>query len=161
MKSGYVTIMWNGRDRGAANEPPPDAPKAGIHPEKVMLCLCWVGRESSIRSSFWKTRRLIPTSAAPMRPAESSSQWKASRVHQQKTQNLPSGEHETECFLDDQTGQKLSQAGWEVLTHRCIHQTLRLRISVYSSLYKILLMEKLSVPWSTAEAPGMVLCSKR
>ena len=33
----------------------------------------------------------------------------------------------------------------------CIHQTFHLQISIYSSLYKILLMEKTSIPWKTVK----------
>ena len=34
---------------------------------------------------------------------------------------------------------------------RCVHQTLHLGMSVCFGLYKILLMEKLSIPWKTVE----------
>ena len=29
------------RSWGKGNEPPPTTPKAGLHPKKVMLCICW------------------------------------------------------------------------------------------------------------------------
>ena len=47
--------------------------------------------------------------------------------------------------------QKLLQPGWKVLIHSPIHQTLYLQISIYFSLYKILLMEEFSIPWKTVE----------
>ena len=49
------------------------------------------------------------------------------------------------------TRQKLLLRVWEVLIHRHIHQTLHLWISVYFGLYKILLMEKISIPWKTVK----------
>ena len=62
-------ILYNHVERkrswGKQNEPPPTTPKAGFYPKKVMLCMWWDGRESSIMSSFQKTKRLIPTSTAP------------------------------------------------------------------------------------------------
>ena len=33
----------------------------------------------------------------------------------------------------------------------CIHETLHLRISIYFGLYKIILMEKISIPWKTVK----------
>ena len=49
------------------------------------------------------------------------------------------------------TKQKLLQLGWEVLIHQRIHRTLHLQISIYFGLYKILLIEKISVPWETVK----------
>ena len=42
-----------------------------------------------------------------------------------------------------------------------IHQTLHLWISVYFSLYRIILMEKVSIPGRLQNVPGTLLCSKR
>ena len=58
------------------------------------------GRESSLMSSFWKTKWLIPTSTAP---GQTTERWtKVSGISQQKTRNFPSGKHRTTCFSDDQ-----------------------------------------------------------
>ena len=43
--------------------------------------------------------------------------------------------------------QKLLQLGWEVLNHPRIQWSLYLQISIYFDLYKILLMEKISISW--------------
>ena len=42
MKSGYCTMMWNRRDRGASemNHHQPHQ-RPGLHPKKVMLCIWW------------------------------------------------------------------------------------------------------------------------
>ena len=60
----YSNVEWK-RLWGMWNEPPPTTPKVGLHPKTVMLCIWWDWRESSIVSSFWKTKRLIPTRTAP------------------------------------------------------------------------------------------------
>ena len=49
------------------------------------------------------------------------------------------------------TRQKLLNLGWEVLIHPPYHQTLNLQISIYFGLYKILLMEKISILWKTVK----------
>ena len=36
----YNNVEWK-RSWGKRNEPPPTTPKAGLHPEKVMLCIWW------------------------------------------------------------------------------------------------------------------------
>ena len=60
-KSGYCTIMWNGRDHGARER--------NHHlPYQMLIFIqrkwCYVygeiGRKSSIISSFWKTKWLVP-----------------------------------------------------------------------------------------------------
>ena len=42
----------------------------------------------------------------------------------------------------------------------CIHQTLYVQISISFSLYKILLMEKNSIPWKIAKSPAVVFLLK-
>ena len=46
------------------------------------------------------------------------------------------------------TRRKLLQLSWEVLIHLLYYQTLHLWISIYFGIYKILLMEKISIPWN-------------
>ena len=36
----YNNVEWK-RTWGKRNELPPTTPKAGLHPKKVMLCICW------------------------------------------------------------------------------------------------------------------------
>ena len=54
-------------------------------------------------------------------------------------------------YVSLMTRQKLLQLGWEVVIIRCVHQTFHLHMSMYFSLYKILLMEKISIPWQSAK----------
>ena len=49
------------------------------------------------------------------------------------------------------TWQKMLQLDWEVLIHPLYSQTLHFRISIYFGLYKILLIERISVPWKTVK----------
>ena len=54
----YNNVEWK-RSWGKRNEPAPTTPKAGLHPKKVMLCICvygGIGSESSIMSSSQKTK---------------------------------------------------------------------------------------------------------
>ena len=103
MKSGYCTIMWNRRDHGAS-----DMNHHQPHQRLIFIQRRWgcvyggIGRESSIMSSFWKNKQLIPTSAAP-----SETNW--------KQHLLPSGNARPHVSL--MTRQKLLQLGWEVLIH--------------------------------------------
>ena len=62
--------------------------------------------------------------------------------------NLPSRYYKTMCLM---ARQKLLQLGWEVLIHYLIHRILNLQISIYFSLDKILLVEKISMPWKTVK----------
>ena len=49
------------------------------------------------------------------------------------------------------TRQKLLQLGWEVLIHLPYSPDIYLRISIYFGFYKILLKEKISIPWKTVK----------
>jgi len=41
MKNGLFTSIWNGKDLGENDMSHLTAPKAGLYPKKVMLCLWW------------------------------------------------------------------------------------------------------------------------
>ena len=60
----YNNVEWK-RSWGKRNKPSPTIPKADLHPRRWFCIYGEIGRESSIMSSFWKTRQLIPTSIAP------------------------------------------------------------------------------------------------
>ena len=47
--------------------------------------------------------------------------------------------------------QKLLQLGWEVLIFHHIHHILHLMLSIYFGPYKILLLDKISIPWNTVK----------
>ena len=84
MKSGYCTIMWKGRDCGTSEM---NYHQPYQRPDYIQRrgCVCsGNGRESSIMSSFQKTKGLILTVLDPIRPMESSTWWQTSRISQQK-----------------------------------------------------------------------------
>ena len=49
------------------------------------------------------------------------------------------------------TRQKLLQLAWEVLIHPLFSSNIATWIYIYFGVYKILLMEKISIPWKTAK----------
>ena len=83
MKSGYCTIMWNGRVHRASemNHREPHQ-----RPVFIQRRLCYVygeiGMESSIMSSSGKPNYSFQQVLLPVRPTEGSTQWKASEISQ-------------------------------------------------------------------------------
>ena len=133
-------------------------PQKPIFIQSWWCCMCGgVERESSIVSSFWKTKRWIPTSTAP-----GWTNWKQrSRVSQQKM-GIILHQDNTRPDVSLMTRQKLFNTLAEKFWFICqIHQTLYLWMSVYFDLYEIILVEKTSVSCKTVKAPGTVLYSER
>ena len=97
MKSGYCTIMWNGRESGARET------KAGLHPKKVMLCIWWdwkgvlyyelLPEDQTINSNKY---------CSQLDQLKASIDEKHPELVIRKTHNLPSEHHKTACFFDDQ-----------------------------------------------------------
>ena len=122
METGYSRVMWNGRDHWA-NEMNHHQP----HQRLVFIQRRWdcvnggIGRESSIMRSFQKTKWLIPIVLLSFRPTKSTTQQKASRNSQWKTEKSVNRKifHQDNARLHVSlmTRQKLSQLGWEVLIH--------------------------------------------
>ena len=113
MKSGYCTIIWNGRDRGG-NEPT-TTPKAGLHPKKVMLCIWWDWKgvlygellpENQMINSNKYCSQLDQLKAALEKHTELVNR-KRIIFHQNNTR----------LHVSLMTRQKLLQLGWEVLIH--------------------------------------------
>ena len=151
MKSGYCSIMWNGkRSWGKWNEPPPTTPKAGLHAKKVMLCIWWDWKgvlyyelllENQKINSNKYCSQLDEVKAALDRKCPESVNRKHIIFHQDNARLHIS-------LMTRQNGYSLAGKFWFI---RRIHQTLHLRISTYFSLYKILLMEKIPIPWKTVK----------
>ena len=101
-------------------------------------------------SEFLPENQTIPTVLLPTKPTESNTWWKASRNNKQK--NALSS---TRIMLDHLSiwwpGKNCYSLAGKFWFIRRIHQTLHLRIFIYFVLYKILLMEKVSIPWKTVE----------
>ena len=154
MKSEYCTKIWNGRDCGASemNHQQP-------HQRRVFIQRRWccvnggTGRESSIISSLQKTKRLIPTSTFNW------ANWKK-HSHHPKTW-LIFHQDNPRPYVSLIIRQKLLQLGWVFWFICHIQQTLHLQISIYFGLYKIILMEKNSIPWTTVKVSCISsLCKK-
>ena len=89
----YNNVEWKrSRSWGKWNEPPPTTPKACLHPKKVMLYMWWDWKGVlSYELLLEKPNDEFQQVLLPIRPTESSTQRKLSRISQQKTHNLPSG----------------------------------------------------------------------
>ena len=85
----------------------------------------------------------------PIRPTKSSTWRKASGISQQKNASpIQVMQVRTFLWLPGKNCYSLPRKVWFI---PCIHQTLHLWISIYFSLYKILLVEKISIPWKTVK----------
>ena len=145
----YNNVGWK-RLWGNQNEPPPTTPKAGLHTEKVMLCIWWDWKGVLYYDLFLENQTINSN-----KYCSQLDQLKAAL--DEKRPELVNRKHiifhqdNTRPHGSLMTRQKLLQLDWEALTHCHIHQTLHLRISIYFGLYKILLMEKISIPWKTVQ----------
>ena len=149
MKSGhYNNVKWK-RSWGKRNEPPPTIPKASIHPKKVM-CIWWdwkgvlyyelLPENQMINSNKYCSQLDQPKAALDEKRLELVNR-KCIIFHQD---NARPG-------VSLMTRQKLLQLGWEVLIHPPYSPDVAPWISIYLGLYKILLMEKISIPWKTVK----------
>ena len=116
MKSGYCTIMWNGRDHRASEMNHHQPYQRLVFIQRRWRCVCdGIGRESSIMSSFQKTKWLIPKVPFPSRPTKSSTRQKASGISQRK--HIIFHQDNARLHVSLMTRQKLLHLGWEVLIH--------------------------------------------
>ena len=147
----YNSVEWK-RLWGKQNEPPPTTPKADIHAKKVRLCIWW-----DWMGVFYY--ELLPENQM-IHSSKYCSQWDQLKASlDENLLELVNRKHiifhqdNSRPNVSLMTRPKLLQLGWEVLIHvtvftrRCLH----LQISVYFSLNKILLMEKISIPWKTVK----------
>ena len=139
----YNNVEWK-RSWGKRNEPPPTTPKASLLPKKVMLRIWWDWKEvidyepllenQTINSNKCHSQLDQPKVALDEKHPELVNR-KCIIFHQD---NARPGKN---CY-------SLAGKFWFI---RRIHQTLHLQISIYFGLYKILLMEKISIPWKTVK----------
>ena len=127
------------------NLPPPTTPKASLHPKNVVSmegCPLWWAKPND---SFQQV-------LLPFRPTEISPQWKHLELvnrkliifHQDNARSSVS-------FVSLNTRQNCYNLAGRLRFIYHIHQTLHLWISIYFHLYKILLMENVSIPCKTAK----------
>ena len=147
-------ILYNNVERkrswGKLNEPPPTTPKACLHPRKVMLCIWWdrkgvlyyelLPENQTINSNKYYSQ-LDQLKAALDKKCPELVNRKCIIFHQDNTRPR----------VPLMTRQKLLQIGWEVLIPPPYSPDIAPSISIYLGLYKILLMEKISLPWKTVK----------
>ena len=113
-------ILYNNVERkrswGKRNEPPPTAPKAGLHPKKVMLCILWDWKgvlyyelllENQTINSNKYCSQLDQLKAALDEKRPELVTRKCILFHQDNAR----------LHVSLMTRQKLLQLGWEVLIH--------------------------------------------
>ena len=113
--------------------------------------VCMVGLEGVYYELLLEKQSIISNkSCSQLDKLKAILEQKASGISQQKTHTLPSWWRKTACFLDDQAETYILAGKFWFICY--ISQTLHLQISIYFSIYKILLMEKVSIPWKTVES---------
>ena len=145
----HNNVEWK-RSWGKWNEPPQTTPKAGLHPKKVMLCIWW----------DWK--RVLYYELLPENQTINSNKY-CSQLNQLKAaldekhpelvnrKRIIYHQDDARPHVSLMTWQKLLQLGWEVLIHLPYSPDIAsLNFHLFRSL-KILLMEKISIPWKTVK----------
>ena len=151
MKSGYCTIMWNGRDRGASEMNHHQPHQRLVFMQRRWCCVYGeIGRESCIMSSFRKKQTINSNKyCCQLDQLKVALDEKHPELVNRKC--IIFHQDNTRPHVSFMTRQKLRQLRWEFWFIHCVHQTLHLRISIDFSLYKFLLMEKISIPWKTVK----------
>ena len=77
--------MWNRRECGAKqNEPPPTTWNTGLHPEKVMLYICWDWKGDLYYQFLLENQTINSNKYYSIRPTGSSTSQKVSRLVNRK-----------------------------------------------------------------------------
>ena len=141
MKSGYCTIMWNGRVHGANEMNHHEAHQRPVFIQRRWCCVYGeIGMESSIMRSSGKPNFSFQQVLLPVRPTEGSTQWKASGISQKCIIFLQDNIRLHVSLMTRQKTYSLTGKLWFICS---IHQMLQLWVSICFGLYKILLMEKI------------------
>ena len=137
--------MWNGREQRARGRgTTTDHTKGWSSSKEGDVVYMWVGSESSTRSSFWSSINCSKY-RSHVDQVKAALDEKCLELVNRKC--IIFRQDNSRPHVSLMTRQKVLQLDWKVLIHRHIHQILHLRMSIYFSLYKILLMEKMSIPW--------------
>ena len=150
MTSDGKWILYNNVERKwlwcKRNEPRPITPKAGLHPNNVMWVHGGLEGSSPLGAPSRKTInsnkycfRLDQRNTALNKKRLELANRKCKIFHQDSARLYVFWWSGNNCY-------SLAAKFWFI--HR-IYQTLHLQISTYFSLYKILLMEEVSIPWKT------------
>ena len=131
------------RSWGKWDEPPPTTPKAGLHPKKT-VCTWWDWKGVLCYELLLENQWITSNKYCFQWDQLKAALDEVSGINQQKMHNLPQGNTRPQVSL--MTWQKHNCLAGKFWFIHCIHQTLHLQISIYFGLYKILLMEKNSIP---------------
>lgn len=113
MKSGYCTIMWNGRDQAQAKWTTIKHTKSWPSPiESDVVYIVGFKGSPPIWISSGKANNKFQQALLSVRLTESSIQWKASRISQQK---IIFQQCNIRLHVYLMIRQKLLQLGWQVL----------------------------------------------
>ena len=141
--------MEQKRSWGKQNEPPPTTPKASLHPKKVM-CIWWDWK-GALYYELLLENQMINSNKCCSRLDQLKAALSEKRLElvNRKRIILYQDKHKTSCFFDDLA--KTVWLGWEVLIHPLYSPDIVPSISTDFGLYKIFLMEKVSISWKTAK----------
>ena len=144
MKNGYCTIMWNGRDCGVSEMNHHHQP----HQRLVFIQIGDIMYMVGLKGVFYY--ELLPENQTINSNNYCSQLDQLKAALDKKNPELVNRKHiifhqdNARPHVSLMTRQELLQLGWEVLIH--LPYSLRLRISIYFGLYKILFMEKIQFP---------------
>ena len=141
MKSGYCTIMWNGRDHGASKMNHHQPHQRVVFSQESDVCMVELERRPLLWAPSGKPDNSFQQVLFPFRPTESKHS-KLSRISQEKTTIFD--QENVRLHVSLMTRQKLLTAwlessDWSTLFTR--HRDFQ--CPIYFCLYKILLMEKM------------------
>ena len=135
-------VEWK-RSWGEQNEPPPTAPKAGLLPKKVLLCVRWdrkgalyyelLPEDQSMNSKYCSQSDQLKAALDEECPELAENSFSSIRITQ-------------DCMFAWWPGKNCYSLVGEFWFICLTHQTLHLRISIYFGSHKIFFMGKISIP---------------
>ena len=135
---------------GKWNEPPAITSKAGLHTKAAMLCICWDWK-GILHYELLLENQMINSNKYCSK-LDQQKWWKCLEFVNRKHRNFH--QDTSRPYVSLMIRQKLLQLSSEVLIHLPYSPDippLHPWIFIYFGLYKILLMEKIPIPWKTVE----------
>lgn len=159
VKSGSYTIICNRWDPVASEMNHHQPYQRPVFIQRRQCCVYGgTERESSIMSSFWK-----PNNSSKY--CSQLDQLKAAldekRLELVNRKCIIFHQHNINPHVSLMTRKKRYSLDGKFWFICCVHQTTHLQTAIYLSMYKILLVETISVLWKTIKGTGTALCSKR
>ena len=111
----YNNVGWT-RSWGKRNEPPPTTPKAGLHPEKVMLCI-WRNRKGVLYYELLLEKQTINSNKYCSQLDRLKAALDEKHPELVNRKRIIFHQDNARSHVSLMTRQKLLQLGWEVLIH--------------------------------------------